>query len=80
MRLYDSLRRAAVKFEPRVPGEVTIYGCGPTVYNFAHIGNFRTFLVYDLLHRALIREGYRVRFVVNLTDVDDKTINGAAEA
>ncbi|NNF29243.1 MAG: cysteine--tRNA ligase, partial [Gemmatimonadetes bacterium] len=80
MRLYDSLRRAAVKFEPRVPGEVTIYGCGPTVYNFAHIGNFRTFLVYDLLHRALIREGYRVRFVVNLTDVDDKTIHGAAEA
>ena len=80
MRLYDSLRRAAADFEPVVPGEATVYGCGPTVYNYAHIGNFRTFLVYDLLHRALEREGYKVRFVVNLTDVDDKTIRGAAEA
>ncbi|MDH3222370.1 MAG: cysteine--tRNA ligase, partial [Gemmatimonadota bacterium] len=80
MKLHDSLRRATVDFQPQTPGEVTVYGCGPTIYNFAHIGNFRTFLVYDLLHRTLEWKGYRVRFVVNLTDVDDKTIKGAAAA
>ncbi len=80
MKLHDSLRRATVDFQPQSPGEVTVYGCGPTIYDSAHIGNFRTFLVYDLLHRTLEWKGYSVRFVVNLTDVDDKTIKGAAEA
>lgn len=56
-----------------------VYCCGPTVYNFAHIGNFRTFLVQDLLHRLLLALGYSVRFVRNLTDVDDKTIRGACQ-
>ena len=80
MKLYDSLRREACAFEPLDPPRVTVYGCGPTVYDFAHIGNFRTFLVYDLLHRRLGQRGYEVNFVVNFTDVDDKTIEGAAAA
>ena len=80
MKLYDSLRRELRRFEPGSPGRVTVYGCGPTVYDFAHIGNFRTFVVYDLLHRHLRRRGHRVEFVVNFTDVDDKTIEGAAAA
>ncbi len=80
MRLHDSLGRETRPFEPLRPGRVTVYGCGPTVYDFAHIGNFRTFLVYDLLHRHLRRRGHEVDFVVNFTDVDDKTIQGAADA
>lgn len=80
MKLYDSLRRELVDFAPLAPPRVAVYGCGPTVYDFAHIGNFRTFLVYDLLHRHLRARGHEVEFVVNLTDVDDKTIEGAAEA
>ena len=78
MRLHDSLRRAQRAFEPASAGRVTVYGCGPTVYDYAHIGNFRTFVVYDLLHRHLRWRGYEVEFVVNFTDVDDKTIDGAA--
>jgi cysteinyl-tRNA synthetase len=54
-----------------------VYACGPTIYDHAHIGNFRSFLFYDLVHRYLEWSGYDVRFVMNLTDVDDKTINGA---
>lgn len=80
MNLYDSLRRQAVAFEPLDPGRVTVYGCGPTAYDFAHVGNFRSFLVYDLLHRHLRWRGHAVEFVVNVTDVDDKTIAGAAAA
>ena len=80
MRLHDSLSRETRNFEPLRPGRVTVYGCGPTVYDFAHIGNFRTFVVYDLLHRHLRRRGHEVDFVVNFTDVDDKTIQGAADA
>ena len=80
MKLFDSLRRQSIEFEPLTPGQVTVYGCGPTIYDFAHVGNFRTFLVYDLLHRYLRWKGFDVRFVVNLTDVDDRTIEGAAAA
>ena len=80
MRLHDSLRRRTRTFEPLRPGRVTVYGCGPTVYDFAHIGNFRTFVAYDLLHRHLRWRGHEVDFVVNFTDVDDKTIQGAADA
>ncbi len=80
MRLYDSLRRRLRAFTPLAPPRVTVYGCGPTVYDFAHIGNFRTFAVYDLLHRHLRAKGHQVTFVVNFTDVDDKTIAGAADA
>ena len=80
MRLYDSLTRKLRRFEPLDPRRTTVYGCGPTVYDFAHIGNFRAFVVYDLLHRHLRSRGRSVDFVVNFTDVDDKTIDGAAEA
>ena len=80
MRFHDSLGRGTRAFEPLRPGRVTVYGCGPTVYDFAHIGNFRTFVVYDLLHRHLRWRGHAVDFVVNFTDVDDKTIQGAAKA
>ncbi len=80
MNLYDSLRRELRPFEPGNPARATVYGCGPTVYDYAHIGNFRTFVVYDLLHRHLRRRGHDVEFVVNFTDVDDKTIDGAAAA
>ena len=80
MNLYDSLTRETRAFEPLRPGRVAVYGCGPTVYDFAHIGNFRTFAVYDLLHRYLRWRGHEVEFVVNFTDVDDKTIKGAADA
>ena len=80
MRFYDSLRRQVVDFQPLEAGQALVYGCGPTIYDSAHVGNFRTFLVYDVLHRYLRWRGLEVRFVVNLTDVDDKTIKGAAAA
>lgn len=80
LRLHDTLTRSPQRFEPLRPGRVGIYGCGPTVYGRAHIGNFRAFLVYDLLHRYLEWLGYEVRFVVNLTDVDDRIVELAAGA
>src|SRR6202021_4225658 len=69
--------------EPFVPlhaGEVRMYTCGPTVYNFAHIGHFRTFVFQDILRRFLLSAGLRVIQVMNLTDVDDRIIQKAAEA
>jgi cysteinyl-tRNA synthetase len=80
LRLYNTLTRTADEFQPVSPGQVRMYGCGPTVYQIPHIGNYRSFLVYDLLYRYLLWKGYRVKFVMNLTDVDDRTINGAAAA
>jgi len=74
---YDTRRRRKVLFEPATPGEVRLYTCGPTVYNDAHIGNFRTYMFEDLLRRTLKFFGYRVKQVMNLTDVDDKTIRGS---
>ncbi len=77
LKLYNSLTRSLDVFEPADPPTVRVYGCGPTIYGAAHIGNFRTFMVYDLLHRYLRWKGWEPRFVVNFTDVDDKTIEGA---
>ena len=77
LALYDTLRRRVVPFEPLVAGEVRMYTCGPTVHDFAHIGNLRTFLFEDLLRRVLEGRGYRVVQVMNLTDVDDKIIEKA---
>ena len=80
MRLYNTMTRAVEPFVPLAPPRVSLYTCGPTVYNYAHIGNFRTFLFEDLLRRWLEASGYEVYHVMNLTDVDDKTIKGAGAA
>jgi cysteinyl-tRNA synthetase len=77
LRLYNTFTRNLEEFQPLNPGKVLVYGCGPTIYDLPHIGNFRSFTVYDLLHRYLEWIGFEVRFVTNLTDVDDKTIRGA---
>jgi len=87
LRLHNTLTRS---LDPLVPleatrdgdpgsltGPVRIYACGPTIYDHAHIGNFRSFVAYDLLHRYLEWSGYPVRFVMNVTDIDDKTIDAA---
>jgi len=78
--LYNTLSRKKELLEPLEPPRVRFYGCGPTVYDYPHIGNFRAYVVMDLLRRSLKLNGYEVTQVVNLTDVDDKTIKGAAEA
>jgi cysteinyl-tRNA synthetase len=80
LRLRDTLTGAVRPLEPLEPGHVRIYSCGPTVYGPAHIGNFRSFLFADLLVRYLRYSGLRVTWVMNITDVDDKIIRGAAEA
>ena len=80
LRLYNTLSKRVEPFEPLHPGRAGVYACGPTIYDFAHIGNFRSFIVYDLVHRVLVWSGLEVRFVMNLTDVDDKTIRGAQAA
>jgi len=79
LRLYNTLTRAIEPFAPADGDTVRMYTCGPTVYNPAHIGNFRTFLFEDLLRRVLRWNGWRVVQVMNLTDVDDKIIKRAAE-
>jgi cysteinyl-tRNA synthetase len=80
LTLFNTLGRRLEPFQPLVPGEAGVYICGPTVYNEVHIGNLRTFLFGDLLRRSLRYLGYRVTQVMNLTDVDDKTIQGAHKA
>ena len=77
IRLYDTARRAVVDLEPRTPGEVSIYACGPTVYGPPHLGHGRNQLTYDLLRRYLTWAGYEVTFVSNVTDIDDKIIERA---
>ncbi|MEN8374611.1 MAG: cysteine--tRNA ligase [Gemmatimonadota bacterium] len=79
IRFYNTLQRAQEPFEPLRPGRVGIYACGPTVYQLPHIGNYRTFLFNDLLHRWLEWKGFEVRMVMNVTDVDDRIIDLAAE-
>jgi cysteinyl-tRNA synthetase len=77
IQFHNTLSGKLEAFEPLTQGEVTLYTCGPTVYHYAHIGNFRTFVFEDLLRRFLEFKGYKVRHVMNITDVDDKTIAGA---
>ena len=79
MRLYNTLTRRKEEFIPVKPGEVTMYSCGPTVYNYFHIGNARPFIVFDCLRRFLEYRGYHVKFVQNFTDIDDKLIKKANE-
>ena len=78
IRFFNTLTRRVEALHPLDPGHVRMYTCGPTVYNFVHIGNLRTFLFEDVLRRTLAAFGYRVTQVMNLTDIDDKTIKGAA--
>ncbi|MBI4132622.1 MAG: cysteine--tRNA ligase [Candidatus Sungbacteria bacterium] len=75
--LYNFLARRKELLRPAKPGRVGLYTCGPTVYNYAHIGNLRTYIFEDILRRTLALSGYTVRQVMNLTDVDDKTIKGS---
>lgn len=79
MQVYNTLTNRKEEFVPIEPGKVKMYVCGPTVYNFFHIGNARPFVVFDTLRRYFKFRGYEVKFVQNFTDVDDKIINKAKE-
>jgi cysteinyl-tRNA synthetase len=79
MRIHNTLTRAIEALEPLEPGHVRLYTCGPTVYDFAHIGNFRTYVWEDLLRRSLKYLGFRVTQVMNITDVEDKIISRMIE-
>ncbi|NLM44496.1 MAG: cysteine--tRNA ligase [Clostridiales bacterium] len=79
MKIYNTMTRKKEEFVPLVPGEVKMYSCGPTVYNYFHIGNARPFIVFDILRNYLEYRGYKVTFVQNFTDVDDKIIRKAKE-
>ncbi|WP_292374723.1 cysteine--tRNA ligase [Methanosarcina sp. UBA411] len=80
LQVYNTLTRKKEVFKPLKEGEVSIYACGPTVYNMPHIGNYRTFLMTDNIVRTLEYLGYRVRLVMNITDIDDKTIRDSKAA
>ena len=71
MKVYNTLTRRKEELNPITPGEVKIYACGPTVYNYIHIGNARPLCVFDVLRRYLEYRGYKVCFVKNFTDIDD---------
>jgi len=79
MKLYNDLTRRKEEFVPLVPGEVRFYVCGPTVYDFFHIGNARPFIVFDVMRRYLESTGMKVIYIQNFTDIDDKMINRARE-
>ncbi|HIR03510.1 MAG TPA: cysteine--tRNA ligase [Candidatus Scatovicinus merdipullorum] len=79
MKIYNTLTRQKEELKPIVPGHVKIYACGPTVYNYIHIGNARPICIFDILRRYLEYRGYQVTFVQNFTDIDDKIIQKAAE-
>ena len=79
MKVFNTLSRSKEEFIPMEPGKVKMYACGPTVYNFIHIGNARPLCVFDVLRRYLEYRGYDVTFVQNFTDIDDKIINKANE-
>ena len=80
LQFFDTARRAKVAFEPLVPGEASMYVCGPTVYDHPHLGHARAAVAFDVIRRVLEATGHRVRFVQNVTDVDDKIIARAAES
>ena len=79
MKIYNSLTRKKEEFVPLEPGKIKMYVCGPTVYNYFHIGNGRTFIVFDTIRRYMEYRGYEVKFIQNFTDIDDKMINKANE-
>ncbi|MEA4970878.1 MAG: cysteine--tRNA ligase [Candidatus Pelethousia sp.] len=79
MQIYNTMSRKKEELIPRVPGEISMYVCGPTVYNYFHIGNARPFVVFDTMRRYLEHRGYTVKFIQNFTDIDDKLIRKANE-
>ena len=79
LKIYNTLSKKVEEFIPIDPSEVRIYMCGPTVYDYFHIGNARSFVMADMVRRYLEYKGYKVKFVMNLTDVDDKIIKKANE-
>ncbi|HWX94549.1 MAG TPA: cysteine--tRNA ligase [Terriglobales bacterium] len=78
LRLFNTMSARVEEFHSLLPNEVRMYACGPTVYDYGHIGNFRTFVAVDVLQRFLRQSGYKVRYVMNITDVDDKIIRNSA--
>ena len=79
MRFYNTINKRKEEFKPINKDKITLYTCGPTVYNYAHIGNFRAYIFEDLLRRALEYCGYDVFQVMNITDIDYKTIKRSIE-
>ena len=79
MKLYNTMSMQKEEFVPIEPGKVRMYACGPTVYNYIHVGNARPIIMFDVLRRYLEYRGYEVTFVQNFTDVDDKIIKRANE-
>ena len=79
MKIYNTMTRQEEELKTIRPGEVSIYACGPTVYNLIHLGNARPICVFDTLRRYLTYRGYKVTYVQNFTDVDDKIIRRANE-
>jgi len=79
MKFYNTLTRAVEEFKEIEQGHIGLYTCGPTVYDYAHIGNFRSYIFEDLLKRFFVFQGYQVKHVMNITDIDDKTIRKANE-
>ncbi|RLI45455.1 cysteine--tRNA ligase, partial [Candidatus Bathyarchaeota archaeon] len=75
LRVFNTLGRRKEEFIPLNPSEVRMYVCGPTVYDYIHIGNARAFVVADVIRRYLRYKGFKVRYVSNITDIDDKMIN-----
>ncbi len=80
LRLFNTLSGKVEEFRPLADNEVRMYACGPTVYDYGHIGNFRTFIAVDILRRYLLVSGFKVKHVMNITDVDDKIIRNATGA
>ncbi len=78
LRLYNTMSAKVEEFRPLQNNEVRMYSCGPTVYDYGHIGNFRTFVAVDILRRFFRQSGYKLRHAMNITDVDDKIIRNSA--
>jgi cysteinyl-tRNA synthetase len=80
LRLYNTMSGKVEEFRTLTDNEVRMYACGPTVYDYGHIGNFRTFVAVDILRRYLRQSGFKLRHAMNITDVDDKIIRNSAQA
>ncbi|MBD3354499.1 cysteine--tRNA ligase, partial [Candidatus Woesearchaeota archaeon] len=80
LKLYNTLKKKKQPFKPLKKGKVGMYICGPTIYNYVHIGNLRAYVFADILRRYLKFKKYKIKQVMNLTDVDDKTIRDSQKA